>query len=545
MTLERTDSASTLAEGPARRRPDRLIIPLLVAIVVVGGTVRFAGVTWGLPLLLHPDEWVVVGGAIDLAERNSFAPAYFFRPDHLEIQLSYLAFQAWSHLVMGMPAEAAYAISPAPFYAISRALTAAFGTAMIPLAYLIGRDHSRWAGLFAAFGIAFFPPFVEHSRYATPDIPLAFTVLVVLYACIAYTRTSSWWWLALACLGVAAGITVKYPAIVGTAAIAAVVIVDALRHRAPLRIVSRGGAAIGMVVGMTFLLSPTLFTNASEVARQFSVQNAGTHLGAGGLGFFGNAAFYVTTFVESGGVLVAVFAGVGVVALLLRDWGTLVPYMIGLVYWIALSSLSLHWDRWGLPVYAVTIVLGGIGVHTLWSMCAGLRRQRVPARAAVAVIASLSGVTLLAGTAAQVAYAAAPDTRSTAAGELQALGATPANTAFDGYTPFHPQGPGSIASGLTLTEGQPAASDGSGDVRYVLTSSLMSDRYLAEPERQPQFDLYSAVAELPVVEVWGSLGLPPRSPVELTQIVAAGDYVHRLLRGATVGPELTLYRLPN
>ncbi len=72
----------------------------LVGAVLLGAVLRIVAVAWGAPERLHPDEGVIFDGAVDLANRNSFEPSVSWRPDHVEIQLSYLTYMAWSHLVL-------------------------------------------------------------------------------------------------------------------------------------------------------------------------------------------------------------------------------------------------------------------------------------------------------------------------------------------------------------------------------------------------------------------------------------------------------------
>ncbi|MCW2837489.1 MAG: hypothetical protein JWQ15_1603, partial [Marmoricola sp.] len=48
-------------------RPD-LVTVVFVASLVVGSALRVVGLTWGLPVGLHPDEPVIVTGALDLAQ---------------------------------------------------------------------------------------------------------------------------------------------------------------------------------------------------------------------------------------------------------------------------------------------------------------------------------------------------------------------------------------------------------------------------------------------------------------------------------------------
>ncbi|HEY5182048.1 MAG TPA: hypothetical protein VIJ07_20140, partial [Dermatophilaceae bacterium] len=185
-----TTSARGTRRGPLRNWRQTLrwdwVSTALTVIILGGAVARFVGGSWGLPFDLNSDEWVIVRGAIDMAKRHSFEPPYFFRPDHVEMQLSNLAYLAYSHLFHGSSPETVYASDPAPFILISRTITACFGVAMIVVAYLIGARFNRAIGVLTAFLVAFFPPFVDHSHFATPDVPLSFAFMIVILACMRY-----------------------------------------------------------------------------------------------------------------------------------------------------------------------------------------------------------------------------------------------------------------------------------------------------------------------------------------------------------------------
>lgn len=543
--LGTADDATSTSAGalPTRRilrRPD-IIGWSLLAIVIVGAAVRFAGIGWGLPLLLHPDEWVVVNGAIDMAERNSFAPPVFFRPDHLETQLSYIVFQAWAHLFGGGTPEALFAVDRAPFHALARAVTATLGTASIVVAYFIGSSYTRTAGLWAAFAIAFFPPMAEHSRFATPDVPLVFAVLLTVLGAVRYIQRESWRWLVLASAGVAIGITAKYPAVAATVTIAAAVIIASIRSRHYWRIPVRGAAAIGMVVGFTFALSPTLFTNFSEVRAQLFQQNSTGHLGADGLDWSGNMLFYATSFLESGGIIVVLFAAVGLVAGVLGRRWDMVPLLTGLVFWAAISVLTLHWDRWGLPMFITPLLLAAVGLDAAWRWVSARGRA---AKIVVIALAGLSGLSLVVASFAQLSLAFAPDTRQLASADLAARGIDADDAYFDGYTPFKPAGPLNLATELEVVDGVVTPRDGVEAKPYILTSSSMVGRYVWADHLPEEQTLYRTIRELPADTTWSSVGVPPTSPWEPLLIWQNIDFIAKVAGGGIGGPELILYQTP-
>lgn len=523
-----------------RWRPD-LIFWGVLAVTVVGAAVRFGGIGWGLPFALHADEWVVVEGAIDMAQRNSFEPPHFFRPDHLETQLSYIAFQAWAHLFGGGSPEALFHLDPAPFYALARAVTATLGTAAIVVAYFIGASFSRATGLWSAIAIAFFPPFVENSRYATPDIPLVFAVLLVVLGCVRYIQTETWPPLVLASAGVALGVTAKYPALAATVAIAAAVVIASIRSRRFWRIPIRGMAAIAMTVGFTFVLSPSLFTNFSAVRSQLLQQNSTGHLGADGLDWGGNAAFYANDFLSNSGILLVLFAAVGLVAAVVARRWDMAPLLTGIVFWVAISALTLHWDRWGLPMYITPLLFAAIGADAAWRWVAD--RGRI-AKTVVISAGALSVLSLLLASAAQLATAVAADTRQTAAADLAERGIEADDTFYDGYTPFLTDGPRNLASELTVTDGVVAPRAGMDALPYVLTSSAMVSRYLNADSMPEEQGVYTAIRELEPDTVWSSIGKPPATPWEPVRIWRSVDYLAKVIGGADTGPELILYRMP-
>lgn len=534
-----------MTRTPTTRITWDLLTWLTVAVVAVGTVVRFAGIGWGLPLQLHADEWVVVEGAIDMAARNSFEPPFFFRPDHLETQASYLLFQIWSHLSGGGSPEVLFAGDQTPFYALARAVSALFGSAMIPVAALIGARFDRRIALFMAFAVAFFPPFVEHSRYATPDIALTFACMVVILGCVRYIVTERWWDLALAVFGVALGATAKYPAVLAVTIVAATVIIASVRSRHPWRILTRGVAAALALPVMVFALSPSLFTNFAEVRRQLFQQNSTGHLGADGLDWGGNMWFYATSFVTHSGVILLAFSVAGVVWLVIRRRWEGMPLALGIVMWVGISSLTLHWDRWGLPMYLTPLLLAGIGVAVAWDGSLLWARRRRALRWTVGVLGAVAAVGLVMGTLTQVAYAFMPDTRSAAREDLAAIGIDADDVYYDGYTPFLTDGPRSLADELQLVDGRVVPIGDLETRPYVMTSSLMVNRYLANPDVQPEHDLYTAIPEqLDELARWSATSAPPSSWLEPLTIVRSIPFLIAAMEGASSGPVLVLYEWP-
>ncbi|MCW2762042.1 MAG: hypothetical protein JWR85_2243 [Marmoricola sp.] len=504
--------------------------------LLVGIVLRIAGLTFGLPLELHPDEFVIVSGAVDLAHRHSFAPMYFMRPDHVEIQLSHAAYQIYSHLVMGTDVDAAYAQRPEVFLLISRSITAVFGIATIVLAYLIGRRFDRRIGAMAAVLFALMPALVRDAHFATPDIPLTCMLMAVVLALMHYLARPRLVPLLAACAATAVGIAIKYPAAIATLMIATVVIVSAIRDRRLRRILTHGVASIVSVLAFVFVVSPVLFTDFAAVRDQLSQQSGSTHLGADGLGWGGNLAFYVGSFFTGAGLLLCLLSAVGAFIVVRLRMLEATPLVLGAVYWIVLSAVPLHWERWAFPMYITPLLLAPIGALHAYRWV-GARRWRAPV---AWLVGGLVVANLLAGSVAVVSTLVAPDTRVTARDYLQEAGITTEVSAYEGYSPLRPGQPKPVFAEFTIVDGQPRAKDP--DVRYLVLSSCTTNRYLEDPKFNDERAFYKAVrAHLPLLRSWSHVVAADRTGIEPADIVQAVRVPVAFLGGQQGGCDVQVY----
>jgi hypothetical protein len=531
--------ARLLARLPRRVR-ERSALALAVA---VGAVARIVGLGWGLPQQLHADEWVVVRGALTMAVRHSFEPPYFFRPDHLEMQASNIAYLVYSGLIGARSVPSAYFADPAAFLLISRSITAAFGVGMILLAYAIGRRFTTGTGLVAAALVAVFPPFVEHSYYATPDVPLTFCLMIVVLGCMRYLESQARRDLLIACAGLALSVSVKYPGAIAGLMIAVVLVMEAIRTRDGKRLVRHAGVAAVAVPGFLFLISPVLFTDASSVMEAFASESRDNHLGADGLGWGGNLAFYATTFARAAGLLLVLAAAVGAYWCVRNRQRLAVPLLLGVVYWVVLSSVALHWQRWALPMYIAPLLLAAIGIRETWHH---LRSARAP-RWQLAVLGTAVGVAavnLVTAVAAIAALHILPDTRLGAAADFRELGIDATNTVSEGYTPLVPGRSASIFGRVQVRDGELVILPGGNEARYVVVSSGMYDRYVAEERYSAERQVYRLLDETyPRVATYEPLPRDTTSSVEPVNIVRSVRYVVRAIGGGYGGPTLKVYEV--
>ena len=537
------------ARVPRRNWPKALrwdwVSTALTVIILGGAVARFLGGSWGLPLTFNPDEWVIVHGAIDMVKRNSFEPPYFFRPDHVEMQLSDLAYLAYSHLFHGSRPETLYAADPAPFYLISRTITGCFGVAMTVVAYLIGRRFTRATGVLAAFFVAFFPPFVNHSHFASPDVPLSLALMIVILGCMRYLTSPSWGNLLLGCFGVSVAIAIKYPGALGALMIAITVILSGVQARAWRRILVHGAAAIAAVIGFLFVISPVLFTNINAVVSSL-VGNAGDSApGADGLGWFGNLRFYAQGFATSAGIVLLACFALGVFWSIRLRLLQSVPLWSGVIYWAILSALPLHWERWGLPMYLTPLLIAPIGVYHSFRYLLDKSAARL-LRWGAAGLGVAMAANLVAGSVAVSARYLSKDTRTFATEDFAERGINSTNTIFEGYTPTLPGAPVKVFDRFAVKGGHLMLSSrdhASSRLRYVALSSYLYGRF-KEPRYVTEHQFYAMMdQQFPLLTTYNPVQVDP-SVVEITSIRNALGYVAEVAHGGLSGPTIKVYEIP-
>jgi hypothetical protein len=115
---------------------------------------------------------------------------------------------------------------------VTRLVGLAFGTLTVLATFLLGRRHlGAGPALFAAALVAFLPDMLAHSGVAYNDVPLAFGVLVSVYALDAAVRRPTPGRVALAALACALTACIKYSGLIVGPILAALLALEALSGR--------------------------------------------------------------------------------------------------------------------------------------------------------------------------------------------------------------------------------------------------------------------------------------------------------------------------
>lgn len=491
----------------------KYLILLIGAVTVTGMILRFLSCTWGAPLQLHADEWVIVENALSMLSKHTWFAESYNRPDQFEIKCDALIFTVYSWIRYHKPAYEVLDEHRMDFYILARGFTAVFGTLLIPLSavftgYVFENSRKLKAGLIQALSvilIAFGVDFVEHSAFATPDIVLTFFVLLFAYFFIRYIEEGrkTFLYACIAIIGIS--VTIKYPAALLCAPLAFMVIYRKLRiEKKPWDILRYALISIFLIILEAFLIAPNLFLSFGKTVETIMVEARPIHLGADGLGFSGNLKYYLSTVTDRIGNVSAVFFLSGIVFLLLNRSRRSLSLLIGIFYWVCMSALSLHWLRWGLPFYVFFCILAAAGIAA-WVYWIGELRKKIrpagllglfPAAAAGALLLNV----ILSGFA-TVKNNLIPDARITALEYCAENMITEENTLYEGYTSFAPR----IAlqrwdafhfEGDKLCVNLPFAGK-----KYFMMSTAFVSRYRKEKDRYPEeYAMYEAIEkQLPLV----------------------------------------------
>ncbi len=173
--------------GPPRQKP--LLAAQLTMLFVIALMVRIVGINWGLPSPsrwspYHPDEWQTFTSVAQLDFFNGDFNPNFFNYPSLYLYLAYIAHTLAAGLGWTQPISNANAVWALPHDIIlcARVVSAILGALTVPLVFLAAREIAslRVASL-AAILMAFAPGHVQHSHFATVDVPATFFVALSLW----------------------------------------------------------------------------------------------------------------------------------------------------------------------------------------------------------------------------------------------------------------------------------------------------------------------------------------------------------------------------
>lgn len=459
---------------------------ILIILIIIGAILRINGLDFGLPLRLHPDEVAVVERAVGVITGGNLDPGFYNRPNHVSIYLSALSYKFFSLarcLLFNIcgSVQSQFYKDPDPYVYLSRFITASLGTLMILSMFFLGKEvGGEKVGLLSSSITAFFPSFIGHSHYATPDIPLAFFIsMVALFVC-KYMRRKKTIFLLLGCIFCGLATAEKYPGILSTSMIFFGIVFSHWQRK--INILKFGIISFITYFSSIFVAAPFLFINYKKVLDALTHEEMSSyHLGASGLGWNGNLLYYLNALHNNMGMLLWIFFLFGVFLFAikfkkyLKKRHYLTISLFGLIYWVLRSKVALHFERYAVPMCIIPIVIASVGVNSL-SMF--LKRKNFGMSSILFILLAILISSIFFRGLFQSIDFNIPDTRTVSKQWISENLPNNAKIIADAYTPIKPGCCGSAAE-KSLEEFK---EDG---IEYVIVSSAMYERILTEKDRYP------------------------------------------------------------
>lgn len=470
---------------------------IFASIILIGIILRVWGLEWGLPYYLHPDEGTIVNTAINMAKNNSFEPNVFYRPDHLLIKINTIVYQLFSLLYKEKDLEYIAINNPEVFQHIGRFITASFGVGSIFIGYLIGKKLNSNLKFIIPSIIALFPSFIKNGHYVTPDVPITFFSLLIVYLSMQYIDNPNKKNLSYLAATVAAGITIKYTMAIGCILIAIIVIMKHLKKENGIKtIINQGLLSIIVVVGTIFIISPVLITNIQAVYSAIVNEARTTHLGADKLGYVGNVKYYLIQYLLQTKAILLIPCIYGLFKVIKKYTKYLFPLFFGVIYMLIMSRVALHWERWALPMYTTFIFATAIGIDEICIYIKGELNNcnKYIIYSISCIICMTIGIsTILELTQNQLQFIL-PNTRVISQSYCDEKNINRTNSIYEGYTTLNKTGPGTIFNEFSIEEGKLLVNKSY--VEYILLSSNIYDRYYKEADRyNNECNIYNLINE--------------------------------------------------
>lgn len=328
---------------------------VLCFIFIVGIAFRTLGTT------SYSDEFYVMDGIGHMLEYDTWEPDRYNHPNHIELYANRIVFSAISRVRFGESLRSTYQDNLGFYMAIARKLHQIAGCIELLLVFLIGRFFAYPVALMATGLYAVYPDAIFYSQVIRPDTTLNVAMLATVWLSMWHIRTRRMIFAFWASVTAALSVAVKYPGLINM--ITVVLTVSVVNFRDKNLCFHRVLTAITTFLISLFLFAPFLFLRPLEVVDSLRYESRESHFDMKILGPWGNMGYYLEHFIQKSHLIILLFAVFGAAVCVRFYVKKCAPIFTGFAYWVLLSMLSLHWDRWGMPLYVTLILLASVGIH--------------------------------------------------------------------------------------------------------------------------------------------------------------------------------------
>ncbi len=471
----------------------------LIGIILVALGIYLWGIQKNLPYTSEVDESIFVKRAVNMASSGNMNPNWFGNPGSTIFYPLTLIYHVWYAVTQqgeffqpNSGLQLRYNQSPAEFYLLGRFLSVAYAIMSIPLLYLLGRKaFGKPVGLLGAWLFVFYPLAISQSQLVRTDSVAVFLGVLSLWLCLkVYEQPTP---LNQLLLGLSIGLSIASRYFMGVLIPIFLIVNIAVFWRRNRNITGEKvwvAAIIGILaIGASFVLStPYFFLSFEVVLKNLLKETRETHLGADGLSPVENLIWYLTRVIPANitwpqTILLALSIPL---IIFKKSFPQLLLVGFMAIFLVGISASSLHWPRWivqTLPIFALYVVSA---IETLANQF--LRYLKNPAWQNNIIIVGVMLVSIW------PVYQSIllgirqdnPSTRILAREWILQNLPPGSRIAQEDYTaPLNGTGFKLFKNRSLATTGYTLSDAYRGGYRYMIASSEVYGRYLAEPERYP------------------------------------------------------------
>lgn len=329
------------------------------------------GIQQDLPFTPEVDEPRFVTLAVKIADSGNLNPGWFGHPGSTVIYPLAGLYRLWHAIgYMGLQlhsngVRATFELAPGAFYLLGRYWVMAFSIGSAPLVYLIGRRvFNKQVGVIGAWLAVLSPISLAQAQIVRTDAPGLFFALAALWLCLRLHQRPTLRLQVLVGAVIGAGIATRY--FLATL-IPLLLTVDILIWRGR-RVESRDRTALwrdmiaGFVaIGVAFLaLTPFFVLDFRTVWHNLRDEATSSRLGSDGLSPLANLLWYLTSAIPDNITWPRmILAAFGIVLIIRKRRPQALLLLWFATIFLSVTSLSrLHWERWAiqvLPMFALFV----------------------------------------------------------------------------------------------------------------------------------------------------------------------------------------------
>jgi len=343
--------------------------------------IRYGGINYGFPIIIHPDEAQVVFRSLDMIFRGDLNPHFFSYPSLLLYILAAI-FSGIHAIGQATGAYGAFTDIPIPtLHYWGRMLIILLSVFTVYAVYYAGSLLFRkWIATVSALFITVSFLHIQNSFIITVDSPMAFFISAAFcFSILIWSRGSRLRYYLLNGLFIGLAVGTKYTACF---AVLPMILAHVFKVRENGKPVIDRKIIIGLLVIPAVFLVTTPYAILDFKAFFEAVRNEGVHYRSGHAGhdsYSVSYGYYLNSLVNKYGLFPLILAFAGATGLAVRNYLTaLICISFPLAFFLFIGSYTVHFDRNIVSLIPFLALFSGFGLQTMFGLAFSAAAIRKP-----------------------------------------------------------------------------------------------------------------------------------------------------------------------